>query len=221
MIELEQAFNRMAVLRDLLGEERAILLHTARVEQLPGGKFISRKGSPVTEISFVIDGQIKICRSDSNGKEATIALLGPGAHIGLVSLLSGNERSTDVITTCRTSLLSFDADRFQKFLQHMPSLSYKMLTSVSNRLEQTSNHLVELSLYDLSRRLALRLFEMAEVVEFSEEARLLVRQRPSHQELANMLGASREAVTRSLKQLEIDGNIIVEDDQVFVLSTPS
>lgn len=220
MTDVQEAFDRILVLKELPREEKEALVRAARVDRVPGGRFLSRAGSPVKEISFIIDGYVKICKSDSNGKEATVALLGPGAHIGLVSLLSGNGRSTDVITTCRTSLLSFDAGQFRTFLRHLPNLSHSLLVSVALRLNQTSNHLIELALFDLARRLALRLFEMAEVVELGEGAHLLVRQRPSHQELANMLGASREAVTRALKQLEIEGHIVVDDDQVFVVSTP-
>jgi len=220
MSEVVKAFEQIRVLRELPDREKAALMQYGRIEKVPGGKFISRAGSPVKDVSFLIDGHVKICKSDSNGKEATLALLGPGAHIGLVSLLSGKGRSTDVITTCRANLLSFDARNFQSLLRQLPNLSYLLLMSVAMRLEQTSSHFVELALFDLSRRLALRLFELAEVVDLGEGSRLLVRQRPSHQELANMLGASREAVTRSLKQLEMDGHIHVDDNQVFIVSTP-
>ncbi len=219
MSQIEDAFNRIRLFKQLPSVERAELIRIARIEQVPSGKFLARKGDPVSEISFLISGALKLCEASPEGKEITIALLGPGAHVGVVSLLGDGKRTTDIIATCRSSLLCFDARVFEKELRRGAQLSYGLLVSVAQRLRETSRHLAESALYTLSSRLALRLLELAEVVELDGEERLLVRQRPSHQELANLLGASREAVTRALGQLEAGGHIRLEDNQVWVYSS--
>ena len=220
-IEIQQAFNKIELLKSLPMQEIANLSKFATIKSVSNGRFLSRSGDAVNEISFILEGAAKVCRASEDGKEVTIALLAAGTHIGIVSLLSGAKRTTDVIATCKSSFLVFEAVQFEQHLRIFPGLTYSLLHSLSGRLEQTTQHLTENSLYDLNRRLALRLLEMAELVELDESERLLVRQRPSHQELANMLGVSREAITRALRYLESKDHIEIADNQVFINSTPN
>lgn len=200
--------------------DREALMANAIRRKVRRGTFLSRARTTVTEILILLEGNAKICRATASGKETTIALLGPGAHIGIMTLLTKTARADDVIATCSCQVLAIDAKRFCKLLQVSPSLSFQVMLSLAERLKQTSLHLAENALYGLPQRLALRLFELAELVEFDGKQCLLVRQRPSHQELANMLGVTREAITRALQQLEREEHIIVDDSQIFITSTP-
>ena len=220
MISAAEAFARIELLHALPAGERADLERIGGISNAPNGKYLVRAGSAPAQVSILVEGGARVCQANAQGKEETIALLGPGAHIGVVSLLTGSKRATDVIATCRCTLLSFEAKAFSTHLKKHSTLSHRLLESLAARLNETSRHMAENALYSLDQRLALRLLELSEVVELGGEERLLVRQRPSHQELANMLGASREAVTRALRSLEGQGHISVADDQVFVISTP-
>jgi CRP/FNR family transcriptional regulator, cyclic AMP receptor protein len=220
MISTEQALTRIPLLNSLSPEEHSILTSGATVQEARDGQMLAKTDEKVTRISFIVEGGAKVCRATSEGKEVTIALLGAGAHIGVVSYFSKAKRTTDVIATCRSILLHFDVKALDKHLRLFPALTYRLLISLSQRLNQTAAHLAEDGLFDLNQRLALRLFEMAELVEWENGQKLLVRQRPSHQELANLLGVTREAVTRALKFLDTTGHIEIIDNQVLVNSTP-
>jgi CRP/FNR family cyclic AMP-dependent transcriptional regulator len=200
--------------------DREAVIAIATTRKVRSGFFLGRAGTPVTEIFILVDGAAKVCRAVDSGKEVTIALLGPGAHIGVTSLLTNAQRVDDVVATCACHVLAIDASAFRALLQRSSTLSYHMLLSLAERLKQTSQHLADNALYALTQRLALRLFELAQVTDFGGEERLLIRQRPSHQELANMLGVSREAITRALHELEKGKHIRIDEDQIFVISTP-
>ncbi len=220
MHELELAFTKIPLFQNLPLEEKQKLLSIGRLKFASAGKFLTRAGQPVTEVSFILEGGVRLSQASSEGKEVTIALLGPGAHIGVVSSICDIPRNTDVIATSKCSLLFFEASQFLSCLATLPSLAFSMVKSLSQRLNQTSQHLAEHALYELNHRLVLRLLEIAEIVEWDGEEKILVRERPSHQELAHLLGVSREAISRSLKYLEDQKHISVLDDQIIVISTP-
>lgn len=219
--DVDTALRRVNFLCALGDEQRERFRSHSSIVKVPAGRLLAKVGSLAEEIYFILQGGAKISNTSREGKEALVAVLPPGAHIGLVSLLSSLPRTTDVLTTCRCTLLRIDGRFFHAELQRSPQLCHSFLCSLAFRLEQTSRHFMEVAILSLNHRLFARLFELAVPTEFDGVEKLLVRERPSHQDLANMLGSSREAITRSLRQLEEAGNIVVEDNQVFVISTPS
>ena len=220
MDEIRRGISQIPILKGLPAKEQELLAGICKLEKASRGKFLAHAGGVTKDILFLIDGAVKLSQSTPEGKEMIIALLGPGEHVGMVSLLTGVQRPNDVIVTCRSNFLRINAVDFKKILHSLPALSYELLLSLAKRLEQTSRHLAEISLYNLDLRLALRLLELAVIVDIEDRECLLVRQRPSHQDLADLLGVSREAITRSLKKLETDGHIEIADDQIRILSTP-
>lgn len=217
--KLQQIFIRIPLFADLPQQVIEELISLSKTVLFPKGKFIARQGSQVDFLYFIISGNIKIVQANEKGKELNLALLGAGDHIGLSSMFSGNSRNTDVISVSKSELIQIPSDAFQELLKHNAALSFKLLESVSKRLFETSRHLAESHLCSLEQRLTIRLLEMAEPTEFEEDNLLIINELPSHQELAAMLGVSRESITRTLINLESRGYIETENGQLFLTAS--
>jgi CRP/FNR family cyclic AMP-dependent transcriptional regulator len=101
-----------------------------------------------------------------------------------------------------------------------PGLSFALMKELALRLRAASAKIGDLALYDVYRRVARTLKSMAKPEIENDEEALVIDERPTHQELANMVGTSREMVTRALKGLEEDGCITVESKRIKVIKMP-
>lgn len=218
--EIDIALGSLELLSALRDEDRLRFAAKAQLVEVAPNRILVKVGTVASEVYFVLKGSMKVSTVGRDGKEAIIALLQPGAHIGLVSLLSQISRTTDCVATTRTQLLKIDGDFFLAEIKRLPALSFELMRSLAVRLEQTSRHFTELAILSLPHRLFARLYELADSVPFDDGEQLIVRERPVHQELASMLGVTREAITRTLKLLEDEGNIVVSEDQIFIVSVP-
>lgn len=100
-----------------------MLLAISSQRKVGNGTFIGRSGAPVTQVLILIKGFARVYGTAESGKESTIALVGPGDHVGVMSLLTNTIRTDDVIATCSSHVLAIDATDFQKLLQRSASLS--------------------------------------------------------------------------------------------------
>ena len=185
------------------------------------GKFIITANSESDSLSFLISGKVKVCTSDKSGKEAIVALLGPGECIGELSLITGDKRSADVIAISDCQLLEIPKSKFMAHAKKHAGLSILLLERLAKRLQNATKRITDLALYDVSHRLTRILTEIGKALPDTADGMYVVNDRPTHQELASMVGATREVVTRALKHLEDEGYILVETDRVIIYSLPS
>jgi CRP-like cAMP-binding protein len=215
MTELESALP----FSQLSPEERSKLQSRLTVSEINAGRYLIKEGTEGKEMYFLITGMVKIC-SFHNEKEAILAILRPGEVVGDISLLCGGPRVADVVALTPCRLLRCSKEDFEAHLLEFGGLAYLMLKNLARRVRSASMRISDLALYDVSSRLARVLFEMSRPGEFDGTAVHVVNTPPTHQALASMIGSSREAVTRGLKELEKSKHIIVDDERIFVLSVP-
>jgi CRP/FNR family transcriptional regulator, cyclic AMP receptor protein len=187
--------------------------------EIQAGKFLIKEGSSGSEMYFLVKGSVKIC-TFHNGKEAILNILQPGEVVGDISVLCGGPRIADVVALTPCRLLTCTKEHFETHLHEFGGLAHMMLKNLALRVRSASMRISDLALYDVSSRLARVLFEMSAPREIEGGIAHAVDDPPTHQALASMIGSSREAVTRALKELERTKHIIVEDSQIFVLSVP-
>jgi CRP/FNR family cyclic AMP-dependent transcriptional regulator len=145
-----------------------------------------------------------------------LARLKPGDYFGEISMLTGTPRTADVIaeTACKT--LELTKKKFFAHSERFAGLPLLMLEVMASRLQLTSSRVVDSTFLDVPSRLLKYLYSISSIVEIDGRERRLVRECPSHQELAACVGSSREVITRTFKQLEKDGCILRKDKQVLL-----
>ncbi|MDA0334451.1 MAG: Crp/Fnr family transcriptional regulator [bacterium] len=168
---------------------------------------------------FIIrTGQVKVSLLHKDGKEFILSLLGEGEVFGELSLLDNRPRSANVTATGKTELMMLTRADFLQLVGRSPQIAVSLLAELASRLRRTDDQVEGLALFDVHHRVAKTLLRMAEDGGQKSPEGILIRRRPTHQELANMAGTTRETVTRALKQLQDEGYIRISGRQILILT---
>lgn len=216
-----EMLKTVPLLNELPAEELGRLSQVLKEKHVPKGTYIFYADEPGTSMMFVIEGLVHVTLDSHDGKEVILAQLGEGDFFGEIALLTGEERSANVVAAvdCRLLLLS-DTD-FKQHLLANTGLALAMLKAMAFRLRAASEKIGDLALYDVYRRVARTLRSLGTPKEKDGQRIYLIEERPTHQELAAMVGTSREMVTRALKGLEEDGCIIVDQRRIELKKIPA
>jgi len=162
-------------------------------------------GDPTDSLFIVINGRLKVMMSDDQGREVILSILGPGEFFGEMGLLDDSPRSASVVTLEACELLTITKTDFKRSLAENFELSLMVMRGLVKRLREADQKIGSLALMDVYGRVARLLLEMAEDVNGEK----VVVKKLSKQDIAKMIGASREMVSRVMKDLEIGGYIEV------------
>ena len=207
-------FSRLCV------AEREKLQYRLSVVEIPAGRQLITEGTPGDEMYFIVNGSVKVC-SFRNDKEVILALLRSGEVVGDIALLCGGPRVADVVALTPCRLFKCTQANFEAHLLEFGGLALAMLKNLALRVRSASSRISDLALFDVTSRVARILFEMSVPSEYDGAPAHVTHEPPTHQALASMIGSSREAVTRALKELEKTKHIVIEENQIYVLSLPT
>jgi len=175
------------------------LLARARFEHYPARQLIFARGSPGRSMMAVLRGSIRISTTSINGREVVLAILNASEIFGEMALFDGGERTADAIAINDCDLLVVDQRDFIPFLKSRGDLCIAFLRLLSQRLRHT-DELVEAAMFEpLESRLAKTLVRLASEAGSGNGAEPPLQLRVSQQELAGMIGASREKVNKQLR----------------------
>jgi CRP-like cAMP-binding protein len=203
-------------LKDLSDKELTALAKVVVPDNAQAGQYITKEGSKGDGIIILFEGKAKVCKAGERGKQSIIALFGRGGIFGEMSLLTGASRSASLLAVNNCKFFRLSPEDFSKHIKNYSGFSMAIMRSLAVRLRVTSQKLLELSVHDLPTRLIRTLTSMAVPCETMKGMAMQVRERPRHKDLADLLGCTREAVTRAFKTLEEAGVILVEGQQVFI-----
>jgi len=170
----------------------------------PKGRTIVAEGEASQSMYILLAGRAKVQRSDSEGKEVILAVIGSGEFFGEMSLIDDAPRSASVITLEPCEFMAITKDAFKGVLMQSPETSMAVMRGLVRRLREADMKIETLALLDVYGRVARVLLDFSEVVG----GQRIVRNKLPRQEIAKMIGASREMVSRVMKGLEIDGYIV-------------
>ena len=167
---------------------------------------------------FIIKkGQVKVSIVSEEGREVILTLMGSGAVFGELSLLDGKPRSANVIATEDTELIMLRRSDFVQLIYKVPQIATALLAELASRLRKTDRQIEGLDLLDVTSRISETLLLLANEQGAETEEGVVISNRPTHQELANMSGTTRETVSRVLKRLEIQGYISCKGRKITIL----
>lgn len=177
------------------GDLDALLSH-ARVEHYRAGQEIFAKGSPGRSMMAILKGSVRISTPSSAGREFVLTILSAGEVFGEIALFDGHDRSADATATSECDLLVLDHRDFIPFLERRGDLCLLLLKVMCERLRET-DHVVEDAVFErLDTRVAKALMRLA--AGQKDGTAKPVSLRVSQQELAGMVGATRESVNKQL-----------------------
>jgi len=167
------------------------------------GTIIMAAGDPTDSLYIVLSGRLKVMMSDADGKEVILTIIGPGEFFGEMGLIDDAPRSASVIAIEPCELLAITRRDFRKCLAENVEMSMAVMRGLVRRLREADRKIGSLALLDVYGRVARLLLDMAETVDGQK----MVTKRLPKQDIAKMIGASREMVSRVMKDLQVGGFI--------------
>jgi len=181
----------------------------------PKNTIIVSEGDSADGLFIVLEGRVKVFVSDEDGHEVILGTHGPGEYFGEMALDAG-PRSASVITLESSQLIVVRKDDFREFLESNPAFSFSLIGKLIARVRALTDNVKSLALMDVYGRLARLLLELAE----ERDGVLVIGERLTQQEIASRIGASREMVSRILKDLTTGGYITQSRDGIVLHRKP-
>jgi CRP/FNR family cyclic AMP-dependent transcriptional regulator len=178
----------------------------------PKNTIIINEGDDTDSLYLIISGKVKIVLSDEDGKEIIISILEPGEYFGELSLIDSEPRSARVITMtpCQFSIIT--KPEFTALLDENPNITKNLMQGLSKRLRDANKNIESLALMDVYGRVARTLLQFAKPID----DKLVISEKLTQKDIANMVGASREMVSRIFKDLTIGGYITVASGTITI-----
>lgn len=185
----------------------------------PRNNILSYRGDPSGSVFLVVRGRVKIILTNDEGREVIVALLCPGGIFGLTSALDGREQLCNAVTIDRSTIARFKGASFIRWTDGSPGARLALVRELTRQIRELSQKIGEHALMSTKDRLLLTLLEIAEEEGEQEPGGTQVAfTRPTHKELANRIGSSREVVSRLLAELR-DSDLL-ESDEGRIIRVP-
>jgi len=185
--------------------------------QLGRGEVLFREGDTGDRVYVVIDGKVKLGRTSSDGRENLLALLGPGQMFGELSLFDPGPRSATVTAVTDTVLLSLANEDMLTWLTGRPEVARGLLLQLGQRLRRSNDTLADLVFSDVPGRVAKALLDLSTRFGVPSEEGVRVVHDLTQEELAQLVGASRETVNKALADFAGRGWLRLEQRSVVIL----
>ena len=168
------------------------------------GEVLVEQGQKSNALAILLTGRARVVSADSRGREVILATLGPGDYIGEMSIIDNEPHSATVRAEVQTDVLLLGRADFARCLAENASMSLVVMRGLVKRLRHADRKIESLALLDVYGRVAHALLDFAVA---DAQGQLLIKEKISRQDLAKMVGASREMVSRVMKDLEERGFI--------------
>jgi CRP/FNR family transcriptional regulator, cyclic AMP receptor protein len=193
------------------------LANEFQIVEAPRGATLFSEGDPGESLYIVLAGKVKLGRRSSDGRENLVAVMGPSDQFGELSLFDPGPRTATatVVTDARLAVLPKAA--LQKWVQDRPQIAMQLLRVVARRLRRTNTMLADLIFVDVPGRVAKQLLQLAHRFGSLEGGHLRVTHDLTQEELAQLVGASRETVNKALADFASRGWLRLEGKSVVIL----
>jgi len=204
--------KNVSLFSDLPDEAVNAVSALATTRTYPKNTIIISEGDDSDSLYAVLSGKVKVYLSDDEGKEIIINIHSDGDYFGEMALLDDKPRSASVMTLEESKLAVLSKTAFEDCLSKNPQISLPIIRGLSKRLRNLTENVKSLALMDVYGRVARTLLDMAE----PKGDALVINQRLTQREIASMVGASREMVSRILKDLSVGGYITIENKKITI-----
>ena len=201
-----------------LDDDAAAALRSCMNEtRVARGRTLFNEGDPGDALYVVTEGKIKLGRSAPDGRENLLAILGPGEMCGELSLFDPGPRTATATAVTDATVLGLGHDDLQSWLTGRPEVASHLLGALAQRLRRTNEAMADLVFSDVPGRVAKALLDLARRFGVQSEDGLHVTHDLTQEELAQLVGASRETVNKALADFASRGFLRLEARAVVIL----
>lgn len=209
-------FRRFALFAELDDRELDAVAAVARPRRYARDEVVFHAYESGDIFCLIRSGKVKVTMNSPEGKEIILSLLGPGDFFGEMALLDNEPRSATVVATEPLELLTIWRSDFLQLLSENFAITRKVLAELSHRLRDASLRIESLATMDVYGRLARFFIELARASGKTLDNGYVAVTRPTHQAIANMIGTSRETVSRLIHDL-MKRNLLLSEGKTIYL----
>jgi CRP/FNR family transcriptional regulator, cyclic AMP receptor protein len=211
MLSNQELIRRVPLFANLTSAQVDSLAANVAKHRIKRGADVVEQGKNSNALFLILSGRAQVIKRDSNAREVIIATLKAGDYIGEMSLIDNAAHSASVVAETQLDVLVLGAADFARCVSENAAIAWAVMRGLVERLRSADQKIVSLALMGVYGRVANVLLDTAEPNEHGE---LMIRNKISRMDLAKMVGASREMVSRVMKDFEEQGFIQTLDDGV-------
>lgn len=209
-----QTLKAVPFFTPLNDHELEVVRSVASERTYPKNAVVLTEGEMGDSLYMIESGKVKVVIGDEEGRELILKILGPGAFFGEMSMIDKQPRSASVTTIEPATFLVLTNAAFERCVEQAPRIANVVMQILAQRVREADRKIGTLALMDVYGRVASTLLELAVYTN----GKLVVGEKLSQQDLANMVGASREMVNRILKDLSERGFISIESKSITIIN---
>lgn len=208
--------KKIPLISELSADELKTLAAEVELEEARRRRVIYMPGDPGDLVYFVNGGRVKISRVTPDGKELTIAYRGPGEVFGELCMMDGRPREEMAEAMENALVTQVPRERFQHLVKTHLSLSWELNRIMCTRRLDVERKVQDLIFKDVNAKLAELLLDLCEDYGVDDDRGTLVAVKITHQEMANLIGSTRETVSLTLSQFKRAGYIANDGRKVII-----
>jgi CRP/FNR family cyclic AMP-dependent transcriptional regulator len=212
--ERTMALKAVPFFQQLSDKELDVVRSVAVEKTYAKNAVVLTEGEMGDSLYMIESGKVKVFIGDEEGREIILKMLGPGAFFGEMSMIDKQPRSASVTTIEASTFLVLAHAPFERCVEQVPRIANLVMQCLAQRVREADRKIGTLALMDVYGRVASTLLELS----VYHNGKLVVGEKLSQQDLANMVGASREMVNRILKDLSDRGFISIESKSITIIN---
>lgn len=215
-MSVAEALSAVPLFAHLREDDLERVARVARERSYPKNSVIVFEDDPGDALYVVMSGQVKVVLVGEDGREVILSTLEKNDFFGEMSLIDDEPRSAHVIAMEDSNLLVVRREDFQQELEESPKIAIGLVRALTKRLRQADNKIGSLVLLDVTGRVARLLLDMAD-----EEDGVTITRKLTHHMIAQMIGSSRETVSRTMRSLTDQNMVKVSPGEIAIVDRPA
>ena len=195
------------------------LIEQMETVRFPRGTTIFDEGEPGDRLYIITSGKIKLARHAPDGRENLLTVMGPSDMFGELSIFDPGPRTSSAVCVTEVTAATMNSEMLKQWVADHPSIAQQLLRVLARRLRRTNANLADLIFTDVPGRVAKTLLQLANRFGVQEGSALRVNHDLTQEEIAQLVGASRETVNKALATFAHRGWIRLEGKSVLIVDT--
>ena len=216
---VQDTLARAGIFQGVDPDAVAALINDMDTVVFPKGTTIFDEGEPGDRLYIIVEGKIKLARHAPDGRENLLSVMGPSDMFGELSIFDPGPRTSSAVCVTDVTCATMDSTMLREWIDNHPEISQQLLRVLARRLRRTNASLADLIFTDVPGRVAKTLLQLANRFGVHEGGALRVNHDLTQEEIAQLVGASRETVNKALATFAHRGWIRLEGKSVLIVNT--
>lgn len=218
MSDIVELLRKVPLFSGLEKEDLNTLASIVTRKEFGKRETLFHQGDPGEEFMILTEGSVKVELMNAEGKELTLTILTPFQFLGELALLDDVPRSATVVSMENSVLLSVNKRDFARLLESYPRMSIPMLRQLTRRVRVLTDDIASMAFLDSYSRVTRKILNLAEEMgQTNADGHILIDRPLTHQQLANLVGTTRETVTKILNEMKDNGLLDIRRHRITIL----